>query len=119
MRSTNVCGIDMPEGLLVVVDVLSIHFDKELWGPVDPNRFWPERFATNRAPCAFLGFGYGPRNCIGMKFAMTEMKMSLLKMLRKFEIVSTEGTPREYKYQEGIVRSMIDPVNVILRRREN
>ena len=43
-KSTQLKGIDIPEDLLVVVDVLSLHYNPEYWGEVDPNVFYPERF---------------------------------------------------------------------------
>ncbi len=36
-------GINIPKNTLIVVDVLSVHYDPELWGPVDPNVFYPLR----------------------------------------------------------------------------
>lgn len=47
----------IPKGMNVVVDVLSIHYDPVLWGPVDPEIFYPERFLTERNPTAWLPFG--------------------------------------------------------------
>ena len=47
----------IPKGMNIVVDVLSIHYDKVLWGPVDPEIFHPERFLTERNPAAWLPFG--------------------------------------------------------------
>lgn len=42
-RPTSVKGIDIPEGVCVVVDVMSLHNDPEIWGPVDPKTFYPSR----------------------------------------------------------------------------
>ena len=52
-----------------------------------------------------------------MKFAMTEMKIALAKILREYAIVQCDSTPKEYRYVEGIVRSMIDPMKVQIRKR--
>ena len=41
--STTVKGIDIPVDTSIAVDVLTIHNDPELWGPVDPNLFYPRR----------------------------------------------------------------------------
>ena len=56
----------MPVGASIAVDVLSLHFDKEIWGE-DANEFNPLRFSPEikRNPLAFMAFGQGPRNCIG------------------------------------------------------
>jgi hypothetical protein len=50
--------------MTICADVLSIHYDPEIWGPTDPNVFYPPRFSPEikRNPVAYLGFGVGPRN---------------------------------------------------------
>jgi cytochrome P450 len=50
--------------MVVQVDVLSIHYDKDLWGPEDPYEFFPERHSADRQrnPASELSFGYGPRS---------------------------------------------------------
>ncbi|CAF3991065.1 unnamed protein product, partial [Rotaria sordida] len=40
-------------------DILSIHYNSDLWGPDDPNQFVPERHNTERHPVALLAFGVG------------------------------------------------------------
>jgi len=57
---------------LIQVDVLSVHFDQELWGPEPVDQFHPERHSCKRHPLAFMPFGAGPRTCIGMRFALSE-----------------------------------------------
>jgi hypothetical protein len=37
-------GIDIPVDLEIAIDVLSLHYDPEIWGPEDPNVFCPQRF---------------------------------------------------------------------------
>ena len=41
---TTINGMSIPKDFSIVIDVLSIHFDPELWGPVDPNVFYPLRY---------------------------------------------------------------------------
>ncbi|KAM7350274.1 uncharacterized protein ACRADG_008889 [Cochliomyia hominivorax] len=57
----------------------------------DPNEFKPERFDTenpeNIFPFAYTPFSAGPRNCIGQKYAMLEMKSVISKILRHFELL--------------------------------
>lgn len=57
----------------------------------NPNDFIPERFAGESEekinPFSFIPFSAGPRNCIGQKFAMLEMKSTISKMLRHFELL--------------------------------
>ena len=55
----------IPAGTSIAVDIFALHFDIDLWGPVDPHVFYPERFATKRHSMAWIPFGAGPRNCVG------------------------------------------------------
>ena len=43
MKRTSIKGIDMTPGLIIRIDHHAIHFDQELWGPVDPYEFYPLR----------------------------------------------------------------------------
>lgn len=61
----------------------------------NPKSFIPERFElenlTNLNPFSYLPFSAGPRNCIGQKFAMLEMKCTIVKVLQSFEISLEPG----------------------------
>jgi cytochrome P450 len=50
----------IPTGTSVTVNIYHLHFDLDLWGPVDPHVFHPERFAKKRHPMAWMPFGVGP-----------------------------------------------------------
>ncbi len=62
----------------------------------DPLVFNPERFGpdakANRNPYTYLPFGQGPRNCLGMRFALLQMKIALAKVLSKYRVVPCEKT---------------------------
>lgn len=66
---------------------------EKIWN--DPKTFKPERFEldnmTNKNPFAYLPFSAGPRNCIGQKFAMLEIKSVVSKVLQNFEISLAPG----------------------------
>ena len=49
---------------------------------------------ADRHIMAFLGFGQGPRNCIGLRFALIENKIALTKLLPLYEFVTCDETPR-------------------------
>ncbi|CAF0715204.1 unnamed protein product [Brachionus calyciflorus] len=76
----------IPNGMNIVVDVLSIHYDALWWGPVDPNIFYPERFLTERHPAAWLAFGIGSRKCLGVKLAMSQIKLFIVRLLQNYVI---------------------------------
>jgi hypothetical protein len=51
---------------------------------------------------------------------MLEMKLTLAKLLKKYSIVPTENTRREFKFKEGIAfRRPAHPVRVAFESRQN
>ena len=54
-------------------------------------RFTPEEKAK-RHPCAYLPFGLGPRNCVGMRFAIMTAKMAIIEIVKNFKIELSPDT---------------------------
>ncbi|CAF1145873.1 unnamed protein product [Adineta steineri] len=104
----------IPAGTIIGIDMLTLHFDNDLWGPVDPHVFYPERFATKRHPMAWLPFGAGPRNCVGMRFALMEMKMTLVRLLKLYSLVSC-GDKTEKAFKNLHEAFVIAPSEAIIR----
>ncbi|KAK5966519.1 Unspecific monooxygenase, partial [Trichostrongylus colubriformis] len=93
MKPTTLGGISIEEGVYVVADTMSLHFDREIWGD-DADEFRPERWieSPERPSAAFLSFGLGPRQCVGMRLAHMEEKLVLAHVLQRYDIVATEDT---------------------------
>ena len=90
----------LPKDQTVFVNVPSIHNNPKHYA--NPNIFDPEHFSPSarakRHPCAFLPFGQGPRGCIGMRFAMTEAKLALANIIRKFTLIPSTKTQEPIIY---------------------
>lgn len=89
----------IPAGSNVIVSIYSMNHSPKNFP--DPEAFIPERFINERSyethnPFSYVPFSAGPRNCIGQRFAMYEMKSIVSKILRNFEVQITkesEGYP--------------------------
>ena len=110
--STNVCGHEIEKGCVIQPDVFTVHFDVNLWGPEDPNIFYPERHLVKRHPAAFMPFGIGPRNCVGMRFALMEVKMCLAQILREYMILPGEKIEQGFQFDETLV---IRPTGIFIK----
>ncbi|MEM7531522.1 MAG: cytochrome P450 [Chloroflexota bacterium] len=81
-------GYDIPAGVPVLVPIHAIHHNPALWD--NPDTFDPERFAPDKAKTynrfAYFPFGGGPRQCIGMGFAMMEAQLLLAMIVQRFRL---------------------------------
>ncbi|XP_070074617.1 probable cytochrome P450 4d14 isoform X2 [Drosophila takahashii] len=88
-QDTMLAGKLIPAHSDVVILIYHAQRDPEYFP--EPEKFLPERFSMERKgeinPFAYTPFSAGARNCIGQKFAMLEMKSTISKMLRHFELL--------------------------------
>ncbi|PIO57688.1 hypothetical protein TELCIR_20892, partial [Teladorsagia circumcincta] len=75
---------------------------------------WLEQ--SERPTAAFLSFGLGPRQCIGMRLALMEEKLVLAHLLQRYDIVATDDT-EENLTVTGSTTFAPQSVTVQLRRR--
>ncbi|XP_076029315.1 cytochrome P450 6k1-like [Oratosquilla oratoria] len=85
--------LTIKEGMIIGIPVWNVQRDPEIYE--NPDEFQPERFLPeNKTPeksFALQAFGQGPRNCIGMRFALMEIKLVLAKILLKMELLPVPG----------------------------
>ncbi|WP_049928910.1 cytochrome P450 [Halopiger goleimassiliensis] len=92
-------GYRVPAGTTLQLSVYGIQRDERWWN--EPATFRPERWLasgtgtedggwtleddSDRPEYAYFPFGGGPRHCLGMRFAMTELQLALATIVRRVE----------------------------------
>nr|NP_726797.1 cytochrome P450 4d1, isoform B [Drosophila melanogaster]AOQ09570.1 Cyp4d1-RB [synthetic construct]AAF45736.1 cytochrome P450 4d1, isoform B [Drosophila melanogaster]AAM50899.1 LP06368p [Drosophila melanogaster]AKD42953.1 Cyp4d1-RB [Drosophila melanogaster]AKD42963.1 Cyp4d1-RB [Drosophila melanogaster] len=89
LEDCEINGKLIPAGTNIGISPLYLGRREELFS--EPNIFKPERFdvvttAEKLNPYAYIPFSAGPRNCIGQKFAMLEIKAIVANVLRHYEV---------------------------------
>ncbi|XP_068241539.1 cytochrome P450 3A24-like [Palaemon carinicauda] len=108
------------KGQKVTIPIYSIHRDPQHYP--NPEKFDPERFSpenkVSRSQMVYLPFGSGPRNCIGMRFALMEAKVAAVYLLQDFAFIPSKKTqvPIVIEKRSGLLKAQ-DGVWVRLAKR--
>ncbi|XP_069503688.1 cytochrome P450 3A24-like [Ambystoma mexicanum] len=108
-KTIEINGLTIPEGVVTMIPVYVLHRDPDYWP--EPDVFNPDRFSKenkeSQEPYTFLPFGSGPRNCIGMRFALLNIKVATVALLQHFTFQTCKDTtiPLELDTR-GIIKSM-------------
>nr|CAD91347.1 hypothetical protein [Homo sapiens] len=92
-KDVEINGVFIPKGSMVVIPTYALHHDPKYW--TEPEEFRPERFSKKKDsidPYIYTPFGTGPRNCIGMRFALMNMKLALIRVLQNFSFKPCKET---------------------------
>jgi cytochrome P450 family 110 len=91
VRPFEIGGYELPSGTMVNVGIHLLHRRPDLYP--NPEKFEPERFlGTKINPYHWVPFGGGARRCLGMAFALQEMKVLLATMLQKIDFELQPGS---------------------------
>ncbi|KAI7883978.1 cytochrome P450 [Lichtheimia hyalospora FSU 10163] len=122
-EDTDLAGTFVPKGTKITLDIYELQHNPNVWK--DPDTFQPERFETNGEAerlagqgMTWLPFSNGSRMCIGSNFSLTEQKVLLPMLLRKYEW----QLPENSIHKHGMVTkglSIINPkdLHIVFKRR--
>lgn len=89
----------------VYIPIYGIHLDEKHFP--NPHKFDPDRFAQenlpNITPYTHFPFGSGPRNCVGERFGLLQVKTAIAKILRDFRLEPTARTPKTIVLQKASI----------------
>jgi len=84
-KPIEVGGWHYEPGVSLVANAYLLHHDPDIYP--EPYAFRPERFLDEKpGTYTWIPFGGGRRRCIGMSFAMLEMRVVLRSMLRAYDL---------------------------------
>ncbi|KAJ8736226.1 hypothetical protein PYW08_006882 [Mythimna loreyi] len=118
-EDTVLSNYTVPAGTFCHILILHLHYREDLFKnpqQFDPDRFLPEN-SVGRHPYAYVPFSAGPRNCIGQKFAMMEMKIAVANVMRQF-VLSPVTRPCDITFTADLVLRNDGPVLVNFIKRE-
>ena len=87
-----------------------------LLSPTQPERFNPDRFLPSEVKkqpsFSYMPFSQGPHQCIGMRLALLEIKMALVKILQKVKFERGVDTTDTLELNAALVLRPRDPIRV-------
>ncbi|GAA6614609.1 cytochrome P450 [Scytonema sp. NUACC26] len=90
--SMQVMGYEIPKGMMLTPCIYLAHHRPDIYP--EPKKFKPERFLERQfSPYEYLPFGGGNRRCLGMAFALFEMKLVLATILSHYSFTLAESSP--------------------------
>ncbi len=108
-------GRTYPKGALLAPSIYLTHRNPETWR--DPDSFDPSRFVGWKpSPYEHLPFGGGVRRCIGLAFAVFEMKRVLRRIVERAHLALAPGYRPEL-VRRGITFAVSEGLPVVLVRR--
>ncbi|ESO05948.1 hypothetical protein HELRODRAFT_184907 [Helobdella robusta] len=103
LKADVIAGYKIPAGTLMMLSMGAMMRRADLYE--DPEKFIPERFfgisGPERSLNSFLPFITGPRMCLGYKFALVEIKLTIMALISNFKF-ETLPEEKDYKRKAGL-----------------
>lgn len=110
-----VVGYKLPVGTVIVPSIYMAHHREQTYP--QPKQFKPERFLERQfSPYEFLPFGGGNRRCIGLAFAMYEMKLVLATIVSQYQVSLVNKHP-VYPVRRGLTVATPPGMKMIAKAR--
>jgi cytochrome P450 len=109
---------DIAKGSIVVISPFVNHRMPQFWSAplrFDPNRFTEDQVRA-RPRLHYFPFGFGAHLCVGMHFAVIEMRIAVALLLSRFDIELVNGMRVRENPQ---IANTPDPVLVRITRRKD
>ncbi|XP_062542154.1 LOW QUALITY PROTEIN: cytochrome P450 4d1-like [Armigeres subalbatus] len=83
----------VPAGVDIAVMIYAMHRNPDVFP--EPDKFDPERFNeennAKRHAYSYIPFSAGARNCVGQKYALLEIKATLVKLLGHYRLLACDS----------------------------
>ncbi|UKZ78591.1 hypothetical protein TrVFT333_006337 [Trichoderma virens FT-333] len=120
-------GKYVPKGTAITVFQEVTYHNPEHF--TEPDSYIPERWLPKSHPfydakfkednrAVFKPFSYGPRDCLGKNLAYSEMRLTLSRMLYKFDVELAPGQENWHSAQRTFLAWERRPLNIYLKRRQ-
>ncbi|KAF5281261.1 hypothetical protein FQA39_LY05147 [Lamprigera yunnana] len=105
-------GLKIDRGTNIIVPVHGLHFDSNYY--FNPKKYDPERFRYgNINPSMYVPFGIGPRNCIGKRFALLNMKFVIADLIQKYKVTLPPNTKNNLSFKTGHIVHATDEIEIV------
>ena len=112
-------SLSLKKGDLVLIPCWAANRNPDIF--TDPEEFKPERFMGESRkkihPYGMTSFGFGPRNCIGMRMAYEIVKIIICRILKDYRLEERNDTKLNLLAGFGFVTRWTDPIIVDLVKR--
>ncbi|XKL62380.1 hypothetical protein PGB90_002213 [Kerria lacca] len=98
-------GHTLPANTNLNIFIFGLHHNPNIF--TRPEEFIPERFdnENKRHPFSYISFSAGPRNCIGQRLAMLEIKIVIVALLKNYKLLPANETKSLTLIMELILRT--------------